>query len=99
MRAAAFAARMCGKIGTKMPHPPERVAASPPTRIISLYETLAIVLLWNAGYKGVRVANTLYALYFTKAGGFLAEHHFEMAPVVGTVHAAPSQSKTNPVYA
>ncbi|MBI3045364.1 MAG: MFS transporter [Betaproteobacteria bacterium] len=45
-----------------MPRPPERDAASPPTRIISLYETLAIVLLWNAGYKGVRVASTLYAL-------------------------------------
>ena len=35
-------------------------AAAP--RSIRLLEILAIVLLWNSGYKGVRVLNTLYAL-------------------------------------
>ncbi|HUF81605.1 MAG TPA: hypothetical protein VMN03_10755 [Burkholderiales bacterium] len=29
---------------------------------LGLYPILAIVLLWNCGYKGVRVANTLYVL-------------------------------------
>ena len=33
------------------PHPP-----------LNLYAILAIVVLWNCGYKGVRVANTLYLL-------------------------------------
>jgi len=45
-----------------MPHSSDSPPATPPARIISLVETLAIVLLWNAGYKGVRVANTLFAL-------------------------------------
>jgi len=36
--------------------------AAAPHRPLSLYQILAIVLLWNAGYKGARVANTLYAL-------------------------------------
>lgn len=44
-----------------MPRLPESAPASAP-RLLSLYEILAIVLLWNAGYKGVRIANTLYAL-------------------------------------
>jgi len=64
MRAVSIAARMCGKIGFKMsrnaaPAPPN---ASPLPRPLSLYQLLAIILLWNAGYKGVRVTNTLYAL-------------------------------------
>lgn len=45
-----------------MPRAPEPISASTPHRLLSLYEILAIILLWNAGYKGVRVANTLYAL-------------------------------------
>lgn len=39
----------------------ESSAGSPP-RSIRLSEILALVLLWNCGYKGVRVLNTLYAL-------------------------------------
>ncbi len=45
-----------------MPHAPETNAASSAHRPLSLYEILAIVLLWNTCYKGARVANTLYAL-------------------------------------
>ena len=41
---------------------PEPDPATAPHRPLSLYQILAIVLLWNAGYKGARVANTLYAL-------------------------------------
>ena len=44
-----------------MPHDSEPTPASAP-RLLSLYEILAIILLWNAGYKGVRIANTLYVL-------------------------------------
>jgi MFS family permease len=32
------------------------------TRPIRLLELFALVLLWNSGYKGARVLNTLYAL-------------------------------------
>lgn len=45
-----------------MQRDPEPTPASTPHRPLGLYEILAIVLLWNAGYKGARVANTLYAL-------------------------------------
>ena len=45
-----------------MSRDPSPIPASTPHRPLSLYEILAIVLLWNAGYKGARVANTLYAL-------------------------------------
>lgn len=45
-----------------MQRDPSPTPASSPHRPLSLYEILAIVLLWNAGYKGARVANTLYAL-------------------------------------
>ncbi len=45
-----------------MPRDPSPTPASTPHRPLSLYEILAIVLLWNAGYKGARVVNTLYAL-------------------------------------
>ena len=45
-----------------MPHDPDSRPASTSPRLINLVETLAVVLLWNAGYKGVRVANTLFAL-------------------------------------
>jgi MFS family permease len=31
-------------------------------RVIRIFELLALVLLWNSGYKGARVLNTLYAL-------------------------------------
>ena len=55
---------MCGKIGPKMSRDaaPAAPGASPLPRPLSLYQLLAIILLWNAGYKGVRVTNTLYAL-------------------------------------
>ncbi|HEY7655699.1 MAG TPA: MFS transporter [Burkholderiales bacterium] len=36
--------------------------SSPLCRPLGLTQILAVVLLWNCGYKGVRVANTLYAL-------------------------------------
>lgn len=45
-----------------MPRDPESSYASAAFRPLSLYEILAIVLLWNTCYKGARVANTLYAL-------------------------------------
>ena len=45
-----------------MQHDPSAAPASTPHRPLSLFEILAIVLLWNAGYKGARVASTLYAL-------------------------------------
>jgi MFS family permease len=61
MRAASFAARIRGKIGLKMSRDAAPGASSLP-RPLSLYQLLAIILLWNAGYKGARVANTLYAL-------------------------------------
>ncbi len=41
---------------------PDAPGNSPLPRPLSLYEILAVILLWNAAYKGVRVANTLYAL-------------------------------------
>jgi len=41
---------------------PTAPVPSPPSRSASLYQILAVILFWNAGYKGVRVANTLYAL-------------------------------------
>ncbi len=45
-----------------MPHDPASGSASAAFRPLSLYEILAIVLLWNTCYKGARVVNTLYAL-------------------------------------
>src|SRR5688572_6282421 len=45
-----------------MPRDSAPASAPAPHRPLSLYEILAIVLLWNCGYKGARVANTLYAL-------------------------------------
>lgn len=44
-----------------MPRNPEP-AAAPLPRTATLFQLLAIVLLWNCGYKGARVATTLYAL-------------------------------------
>jgi MFS family permease len=41
---------------------PAAPGASPLPRPLSLFQLLAIILLWNAGYKGVRIVNTLYAL-------------------------------------
>ena len=41
---------------------PAAPGASPLPRPLGLYQILAIVLLWNCGYKGTRVANTLFAL-------------------------------------
>src|SRR3970282_92864 len=54
----------CVKIGIKTSRNPAPPAPgiSPLPRPLSLYQILAIVLLWNCGYKGTRVANTLYAL-------------------------------------
>ncbi|RPJ47238.1 MAG: MFS transporter, partial [Betaproteobacteria bacterium] len=33
-----------------------------PPRLITIYQIMLVVLLWNSAYKGVRVLNTLYAL-------------------------------------
>ena len=33
-----------------------------PVRLITIYQIMAVVVLWNSAYKGVRVLNTLYAL-------------------------------------
>ena len=33
-----------------------------PIRLITIYQIMAVVVLWNSAYKGTRVLNTLYAL-------------------------------------
>jgi len=33
-----------------------------PPRLITIYQIMLVVVLWNSAYKGVRVLNTLYAL-------------------------------------
>jgi len=33
-----------------------------PQRLITIYQIMAVVVLWNSAYKGARVLNTLYAL-------------------------------------
>ena len=47
-----------------MQHDPGSISATSASnpRPLGLYQILGIVLLWNCGYKGVRVANTLYVL-------------------------------------
>ncbi len=49
-----------------MPHDPDSSAggASPAPGTLRLHEALILVLLWNSGYKGARILNTLYALEF-----------------------------------
>ena len=42
--------------------PENPTAASTPSRLITIYQIMFVVLLWNSAYKGVRVLNTLYAL-------------------------------------
>ena len=37
-------------------------AGNAPSRLITIYQIMLVVLLWNSAYKGVRVLNTLYAL-------------------------------------
>ena len=36
--------------------------AVPAARLITIFQLMAVVLLWNSAYKGARVLNTLYAL-------------------------------------
>ena len=44
-------------------NPEPAAPGNPPLpRPLTLFQILAIVLLWNCGYKGTRVANTLFAL-------------------------------------
>ncbi|MBI2294523.1 MAG: MFS transporter [Betaproteobacteria bacterium] len=47
-----------------MQHDPRSGAQLTPTasRRLQLYEILAVIVLWNSGYKGARVLNVLYAL-------------------------------------
>lgn len=42
--------------------PEESTAAGVPPRLITIYQIMLVVLLWNSAYKGARVLNTLYAL-------------------------------------
>jgi len=42
--------------------PENSSAAGAPSRLITIYQIMFVVLLWNSAYKGVRVLNTLYAL-------------------------------------
>lgn len=42
--------------------PENPTAAGPAPRLITIYQIMFVVLLWNSAYKGVRVLNTLYAL-------------------------------------
>ncbi len=42
--------------------PEHSAAAGSPSRLITIYQIMFVVLLWNSAYKGVRVLNTLYAL-------------------------------------
>lgn len=37
-------------------------AAPPAARLITLFQLLVVVVMWNSAYKGARVLNTLYAL-------------------------------------
>jgi MFS family permease len=37
-------------------------AAGVPPRLITIYQIMFVVVLWNSAYKGARVLNTLYAL-------------------------------------
>ncbi|MBX3666364.1 MAG: MFS transporter [Burkholderiales bacterium] len=37
-------------------------SAAPQNRLITIYQIMAVVVLWNGAFKGVRVLNTLYAL-------------------------------------
>jgi MFS family permease len=42
---------------------PQDNSATPiQNRLITIYQIMAVVVLWNSAYKGVRVLNTLYAL-------------------------------------
>lgn len=43
-----------------MPENPTATGVS--ARLISIYQIMFVVLMWNSAYKGVRVLNTLYAL-------------------------------------
>ncbi len=42
--------------------PENSTATGIPSRLITIYQIMFVVLLWNSAYKGVRVLNTLYAL-------------------------------------
>lgn len=42
--------------------PEHPAVAGSPSRLITIYQIMFVVLLWNSAYKGVRVLNTLYAL-------------------------------------
>lgn len=42
--------------------PENSATAGSPSRLITIYQIMFVVLLWNGAYKGVRVLNTLYAL-------------------------------------
>lgn len=42
--------------------PDDSSAAPAPNRLITIYQIMVVVVLWNSAYKGVRVLNTLYAL-------------------------------------
>lgn len=43
-------------------HNPATGGAPLASRLITIYQLVFVVLLWNSAYKGVRVLNTLYAL-------------------------------------
>jgi len=42
--------------------PPANAAAPATARVITLFQLLVVVVMWNSAYKGARVLNTLYAL-------------------------------------
>ncbi len=42
--------------------PQDNSATLTPIRLITIYQIMAVVVLWNSAYKGTRVLNTLYAL-------------------------------------
>lgn len=64
MDAAALVARGSGRIVSIMQRDPHHAAQgfASSSRPLQLQEVLALVLVWNSGYKGLRVLNTLYAL-------------------------------------
>ncbi len=55
------AQRRCATIKTPMADPSSATGAAP-ARLITLFQLLAVVVLWNSAYKGARILNTLYAL-------------------------------------
>src|SRR3989344_5741092 len=56
------AGRGCAAVKLPPPMSDHSTAAGVPPRLITIYQIMFVVVLWNSAYKGARVLNTLYAL-------------------------------------